>query len=282
MDGAERALVAIDPARQHGVEIGPLTRPLVTRSMGSIKYIDRAPRHELLQWYANNPDVDPEKIVDIDYVWGDKSLIECMAGEQVDYCIASHVIEHVPDLITWLAEVAEILRPGGILSLVVPDRRYTFDILRRTSGVAEAVDAYVNRLRKPNPRQIFDHFSNFTKVDAQAVWSGKIDPKALRPQEPPASVLALAKEARQNGRYIDVHCWVFTPESFLELLADIATLGLLDFEVAHFFATAPGTLEFHASLRRLPGGMDCEQKKRTIRGSLWGAQFQDRLFTRGS
>ena len=31
------------------------------------------------------------------------------------------MIEHVPDLIGWLLEVAELLRPGGVLDLFVPD-----------------------------------------------------------------------------------------------------------------------------------------------------------------
>ncbi len=47
-----------------------------------------------------------------------------------DLLVASHVIEHVPDLITWLREIASVLKPTGQARLAIPDRRYTFDLLR--------------------------------------------------------------------------------------------------------------------------------------------------------
>ncbi|MCY7273284.1 MAG: class I SAM-dependent methyltransferase [Phormidesmis sp. CAN_BIN44] len=68
------------------------------------------------------------KIVDVDYVWGEKSLIDLLETEApLDYVIASHVIEHVPDFIGWLSEVRGILKPGGILSLAIPDKRQCLD-----------------------------------------------------------------------------------------------------------------------------------------------------------
>ena len=51
MDRAE-FLTLIDVARQRGLEIGALNRPIITRDMGPVEYIDRASRADLAAWYA--------------------------------------------------------------------------------------------------------------------------------------------------------------------------------------------------------------------------------------
>jgi len=196
--------------------------------------------------------------------------------ETFKYCIASHVVEHVPDLVSWLREVSEILEVGGILSLVIPDRRYTFDFLRRTSGIADVVDAYVRKQHKPGPRQIFDHFSNFANIDGLNRLA--LGERQLNPQDPPSKALVAAEDAQRTGNYIDTHCWVFTSDTFIDLLADMAALDLLDFEIYRFFPTVPDDGEFHASLRKLPE-MGPRLKRHAIAGSLWEARYQNRLLT---
>ncbi len=91
--------------------------------------------------------------------------------------VASHVIEHVPDFVGFLAEVDGVLRVGGRLGLVVPDRRYTFDFLRRTSSLSEIIDCHLRQSRRPTPGQIFDYVSNVGKVDTVLAWRGRIDVK---------------------------------------------------------------------------------------------------------
>src|SRR5687768_664147 len=45
----------------------------------------------------------------------------------LDYVIASHVLEHVANPIAALAEWYRVVRPGGIIYLVVPNRLSAFD-----------------------------------------------------------------------------------------------------------------------------------------------------------
>lgn len=61
-----------------------------------------------------------------------------------------------------------------------------------------------------------------------------------------------ALEAAHNAQiqYVDAHCWVFTPESFVALLREITEADLISFEVAAYFETDPGTAEFFISLRK--------------------------------
>lgn len=245
MNGVERALFRIDVPKSSGVEIGPLTRPLVRRGEGDISYIDRATTADLRRAYANQS-VDINAIVDVDFVWGEKTLCECVDGRRFDYCIAAHVVEHVPDLIGWLNEVSSILKPGGVLSLIVPDKRFTFDILRRESGLRRVLWAHRERLRKPALRQIYDHFSHYVEVDGGAVWAGTQTLTDYTPAE--TKWAAFQRWSRNRSRYVDVHCWVFTPSSFVGLIAQLRQLGLIDLALLDLFTTEPGTAEFHAVL----------------------------------
>jgi len=54
-----------------------------------------------------------------------------------------------------------------------------------------------------------------------------------------------------SDEFVDVHCHVFTPDSFLGLLDKLARLDLIDYEVAAFVPTERDNFEFYVSLRRL-------------------------------
>lgn len=261
--------MAIDPSFQLGIEVGPLASPVVTKDMGDIAYIDHANTDELRKWYQDNPAVDLEKIVDVDHVWGEFTFEEAVGKDKkFDYVIASHVIEHVPDMIGWFNEVGTILKPNGILSLVIPDKRFTLDRLRRTSSDAELIGAYFFQLRKPSPRQIFDHFSLVVEVDAQKIWSGDCDDRQLRKLSTESLAFNACKDSIDHNRYFDSHCWVFTPDSFFRNLYLLIELGLFDFEVNNFFDTAKGEIEFFVTLRKTNDLQEDQKKKRHQLNSL--------------
>jgi len=53
---------------------------------------------------------------------GTDGLAEVMSGREADAAVMWHVLEHLPDMDTGLAAVRDILRPGGRLSVAVPNR----------------------------------------------------------------------------------------------------------------------------------------------------------------
>ncbi len=59
-----------------------------------------------------------------------------LCDEALDFLLASHVLEHMPDTIGVLAEWARVLRPGGILFLIVPHRDRTMDAERPCTELA--------------------------------------------------------------------------------------------------------------------------------------------------
>jgi len=260
---------SLDLANATGLEIGPLVNPIITRAMGNVKYVDRASTEDLRTWYSRDDKINVDDIVDIDYIWGEQSLSEATGDTaQFDYCIASHVIEHIPDLITWLGEIASILKPGGVACFAVPDKRYTFDCLRPLTTTADLVDSYLNKLRKPSFRHIYDHFSNFAELDIQTAWAHDFDAGNLKPANSPNHAYNACIDSIKENSYVDSHCSVFTEGSFFELLESVSALGLLDFRVNKRFEVKPGMFEFVVQLEKLDSALSPEQKHAEFTQSL--------------
>lgn len=163
--------------------------------------------------------------------------------------VNSHVIEHVPDVVTWLSEIHSVLEPGGFLRMAIPDRRYTFDILRAESTLVDALDAHLRRTRIPLPRAILDHFINYAEVSSAAVWTGKTDKTTVTPTHSPAFALGAAERSYATGDYQDTHCWVFTPLSFAQLCAGLTRLQKLEFICEQIYPTPEYENEFVVALR---------------------------------
>ncbi len=247
MDRREKVLGGLDLKGMVGVEIGALCRPLVKRHDGRVIYVDHADTEALKSKYKSDPGVSVDDIVDVDVVWGPVPLEQCLA-EKVDYVIASHVVEHVPDLISWLEELRSILKQEGELRLIVPDRRFTFDRLRRETVLTDVVYARSVRAKCPCPHIVLDYVANVAKVDGGKVWEGGVDDASLERHHSLQHAINCAMQAN-SGIYHDVHCWVFTPKSFALLFSELTAHELIEFECVSFHDTERGSIEFFVNLR---------------------------------
>jgi len=231
------------------LEIGPLDHPLVERSDGEIIYIDHLDTSALKEKYASDSAVEKDRIVQIDAVWGEQTLAEALGDRApLDYVIASHVIEHVPGLISWLQQIHQILKADGQLRLIVPDRRFIFNLLRHETSLADALDAYIRKVRKPSVISILDFVINAVVVDATEAWDGKIQPDGLKHMSSTEAAIGLARDAEERGTYHDVHCWVFTPTSFIVLLRKLSSLGLVRFACVEIIDTEPYQFDFYVAM----------------------------------
>lgn len=249
MGRKENLLKGLDVRNAIGLEIGPLASPVVSKQEGAIYYVDYTDAEFLRNRYKDDPNVDTSKIVSIDAIWGERSLKEAMNGQSVDYIVASHVVEHVPDLVTWLSELHSVLHQGGQVRLVVPDKRYTFDYLRRVSRLSDILTAYVVRARVPQPHEIFDFCLNKVTIDTAAAWRNEIDTTKLTKDFTFEGAMCLARDVINNGTYHDIHCWVFTPASFAKLCCELAKVGLLKLACDYFVDTAHNELEFYVGMK---------------------------------
>jgi SAM-dependent methyltransferase len=109
-----------------GIEIGALHQPLSVPRTARVKYVDRMKVAELRQHYpelVNAPLVETE-IVD------DGETLATIAGATQDFVIANHFIEHCENPLLTFQNLLRVLKPGGVLFMAVPDKRFTFDVDR--------------------------------------------------------------------------------------------------------------------------------------------------------
>lgn len=275
MDKRGRMLGTMDVATSSGLEIGPLHLPLVHRSEGQILYVDYTDTDTLRANFRHQG--DPADIVDVDIVWGDRPLFE-LVEHPVDYILASHVIEHVPDLIGWLMELHAVLRPGGILGLSIPDRSRTFDVRRQVSSPGEMVEAWLLGYRRPSIRQVFDAAALSKDKDDEENWIPGMSLSGLPPEVRSRlqSALNLSKSLLSKPRYIDVHAWVFTMESFLDTAEALHLMGCFPFTIEALYPTEANQLEFQVRLRAIGDeNATVEDSIIAARASLMGVQRND-------
>ncbi len=216
--------------RLPGLEIGPCHNGIAPKREGYlVRILDHLDQEGLRAKYAHHSQVDISKIEEVDHVWSGEPYARLLGEEKVDWILASHVIEHVPDLVAFIQECTSILRPDGKLILFVPDHRRVFDCLRSPSGTGEAVDAHLQQLKAPSPGAVAEHHLRVaTKGKRLAwpfLWPGKVR-RIHTDQE-----VREAFEAARAGEYRDVHVWKFTPDSFGRIADDLRRLGLIDLQV---------------------------------------------------
>lgn len=252
---ASAILYGID---QHGLglEIGPSHNPIAPKTRGyNVHVLDHASADELRAKYKDHG-LNLGNIEDVDFIWNGQPLTELIGEtECYDWIIASHVIEHVPDLILFLQQCEKLLKSGGVLSLAIPDKRYCFDYFQPLSTTGVLLDAYSGKRVRPTPGQVFDHFANASSSDGEIAWSSNHHGSNALIHTFDDAHLQLEK-ARDNNDYIDVHCWRFTPESFNLIISDLKRLGLLNLDVK--IHSAPSGCEFYVSLKKEsnPSGPD--------------------------
>lgn len=263
-----RLLEPVDVAGGIGLELGPLTNPVVRRDMvdardgsvtADVRYLDHVDTAALRDRYRTHAGFDVEAIVPIDYASAGRSIRSTVGADApFHYVIASHVVEHVPDLIGWLTDVRSVLADDGVVSLAVPDHRRCFDVLRTPTVLADVVEAHLLAATVPSTRQVFDHHISARSWRGQIAWNDDPPLDELAPVHPDEEALERATAAAA-GRYDDVHCWVFTPRSFVDLFAGLQRLALVGFDLVSCSETESG--EFFAALRpadplhaTVPGG----------------------------
>jgi predicted SAM-dependent methyltransferase len=226
-----------------GLEIGPMDKPLVSKPHHDIKYLDAFPFEVVLERCKQNPNRDPECAVQLDYVTENRPISESV-DRTFDYVTAVHVVEHMPNLLGWLRDLANILNDKGKVFLVVPDRRFTFDHARPLTSLGQLIENDLQHLDKPSFRSVFDqqfYHRNLTASEAWQSLEGQQD-LSLNPTFSSSEAFEFAKQSSE--KYIDVHCSVFQPESFEELINASHELKLHPFRCGQIMPTSRPFLDF--------------------------------------
>ena len=237
----------IDPYQAKILEIGALDSPTFRTPECCISYVDYASREELSKKGKSNPRYEYERLVDVNYViCGDR--YSNIIAEKFDLIIANHIIEHIPDVISWLHDLGSLLLPGGMIFLSVPDRRYTFDIARRESNFIDIIRPHLTRQIRPDFLNILDHLWHHKSVKAPEIWEGTHFKAAHHMRFSHDEAITNAEGCTKQP-YSDVHCHVFTESSFRELMGDLRGFGFLGFKDYSLVSVIKGSNEFHVVLK---------------------------------
>jgi tetratricopeptide (TPR) repeat protein len=245
----------IDPEFQKGLEFGALDKPTVDPSRGDVRFIDFTDTASLREEHRAFPE-RANRLVEVNYVWpGSGSLADVIGtGELFDWAIASHVIEHVPNMLGWLRGIAEVLRPGAVFNLAIPDCRFTFDVDCPRSTIGQVIEADLLNYRHPSIRQAFDYCFHAKAIEPAAIWHSQTDVKrlpAFAGEGAPQLAYDHARKILSNGKYIDSHCWIVTPLSYIDILEGMSIVGVMPPLVPTWFnSTEIGGCEFFCSFRR--------------------------------
>jgi SAM-dependent methyltransferase len=233
------------------LEMGPYHSPVAPKRAGwnshSVDYTDQQRLREIWARSGGNPDT----IEPVDFVWRAGKLHELVPPDlhgQFDACIASHVIEHIPDPIGFLRSLETLLTPDGVVALAVPDKRYCFDFFRPLTLMPAWLEAHERNAIRHSRRTVLESVAYFCNNRGRPDWGQEWRPMSLSlAREMVPNELAAVGEGAESA-YIDCHAWCFVPSSFRLLMLELGALGMVDFQVERMFP--PQGCEFITILRR--------------------------------
>jgi glycosyltransferase involved in cell wall biosynthesis/SAM-dependent methyltransferase len=217
------------------IELGPSYNPIVAKADGwRTTTIDHASQTELLEKYGAMGVTTIDRIEPVDYVWQDGPITALIPQDMhgtFDGLVASHVGEHVPDLIGFFKSASTLLKPDGILALALPDKRVCFDFFQALTTTGDLVDAQ-GRTRHRR-RTFFNQTAYPTTRNAEVGWAhrGNNSPFELSHSIFEAQAAYDAANEDPALPYQDSHAWAFTPKSFELLMLELNLLGHTDWAI---------------------------------------------------
>lgn len=167
------------------------------------------------------PGIRPVYVDKFDHYAGEKCLADLRGDanslpfpdESLDYVATSHVLEHLANPIAALKEWCRVLRPGGIIYLVVPDKKYTWDRTRATTTVEHLLEDY-RRATSPVDATHIDEFLDGVVLGEYFPQLAPADAAAERER-----MRQLYHASVQAGLEINIHFHVFDLPALLALVA---------------------------------------------------------------
>jgi len=130
----------------------------------------------------------------------------------LDYVISSHVIEHVANPVAAFAEWYRVLRPGGIIYLVAPDRRRTWDRPRKLTPLSHLLEDFQRQTTACDPT----HIDDFVWGVEDAFFGTGLEAAELKERR--TQLAAGMRHAIHLGHDINIHFHTFETSNVTELL----------------------------------------------------------------
>ena len=204
--------------------------------------------------------VSSTKIEDVDHVTDGRPMHEVIGSSpRYDWIYSSHSIEHIPDFIGFFKSAEFLLKPGGVLVMVVPDKRYMFDAYQMPSTTGDVIQAHLEGRSRHSVARVFDFHASYARLNGEKdIWTfyeqGVVD--LVGSVE---AAHAQTRAAVENAAYIDVHGWYFTPSSFRLIMRDLNEVGLVKLREASVVET--GLCEFYVVFSLSASGCSIDRQE---------------------
>ncbi|MHA7835834.1 MAG: class I SAM-dependent methyltransferase [bacterium] len=219
-----------------GLEFGAFDLPTVPRDVGHCDFADVRSECALSERF----DVPMENICQVDCIVDSGRPLQNQIHGRFDYLVLCHVLEHIPDVIAALNDLAELLVEGGTLFLALPDKRETPDISRDSTRISRLIERHVAREKKPSLSEIAD-FALAWRHEAQLDYRRSIR-KFFE---------SVAWEIDHGDP--DVHCNVWQDDELFDQIRELIRGGYLPkLELIGTHPTESPFNEFYLALRRPP------------------------------
>jgi len=186
--------IAFQYLKGEGIEVGALHAPLQVPDSVKVHYVDRMSVSDLRKQY---PELATVHLVEADIVDNGETL-SSIADNSWDFAIANHMIEHCQNPIGALENFLRVIKPGGLVYMGVPDKRYTFDIDRPLTSLDHLIRDY-----KEGPEwSKLGHYDEYVRLVDKT------------PEEQVAARMKLLLDIDYS-----IHFHVWTSETFPEMLA---------------------------------------------------------------
>ena len=177
-----------------GVEIGAYTRPI--SGIAPI-YVDRYPH------YAGES-------TSADY-YGDACDLP-FYDSSLQFVASSHVLEHSANPLRALKEWFRVIKHGGYIYMVIPDKKKTFDFSRPLTTVSHMLDDYRNETTMTDPT----HVEDFAYGVDWKEFSPDSDPENEKKERD--AYAAEFHQKLESENEINIHFHTFESQTGLELI----------------------------------------------------------------
>lgn len=225
----------VDTRSTSGLEFGGFDLPTVAADQGSCAIADMRSEIHLAREFK----LPLDSICPVDCIIEPGVSAYRQIGRRFDYVILCHVLEHIPDVITMMRDLTELLVPGGTLFIALPDKRETCDITRSSTTLSKLVERQLEQQTTPSLSDI---------TEFALAW----DEGFRKQYEESMQDFFLGLRNHQLFGSPDVHCNVWRDDEFLEQMGELIRGGYLpQLEIVASRPTEYPFNEFYVAFRRL-------------------------------
>lgn len=230
--------LALIPSVASVLEICPGFSPTLKRQ--GIKYFDTESRTALAA-QAALLNVQTTTIPEIDFVseTDDMSIV----NEKFEVLLSVHNLSRHTNLISHLQQCEKLLKPGGKMFCIVPDKRFTQDYYTPETSLATLLARYQENDNNVHLQHTIV-LGTATHYDARRHWAGNHGNPEIALETRVNTVLR--GDFKVEPRHINTS--YFTTRGFRDLFNNLRTLKLMGFEIERLYPPVYGNNEFYVVL----------------------------------